>query len=442
VTHRLSVGFVSPFSPVRSGIADFSSELIVHLRLLVDAVPYAPQVARRALGASHDVLLIHMGNDPMHAGSYEALTDPARKTPAVVTLHDFSLHHLFAAAYLDAGREEDYGRELVLNHGEKGRRLWERMKGGTRIPVWDLEPWSYPMSTEVIRRAEIIVAHSRIVAGSVLRTFPGTDVVEIPLHVVPAPRTPREEARRALGIPLDRSVAVTLGAVTPAKRVGKILEALSSLPASSRPFLFVGGAVGSDDPLHERLTGLGLGADVAFGGYLSDADFWRAASAADFAVNLRHPTVGETSGAVCRLAGFGLPLVVSDAGWFRELPDDFAAKIPVGLGEVAALSAELALLSSDAAEARRRGEAAARWGHDRRPERVAAAYALILREAAEGRGRPRALSGRMALELAGFGLGRSRPLGSPSREPDAEVVAAVAIRLSGIAPARPVPRFD
>ena len=54
----------------------------------------------------------------------------------------------------------------------------------------------------------------------------------------------RAEACRALGLPEDRPIAVTLGVVTPAKRIGTIFEALASLPRASRPFLFVGGAVG------------------------------------------------------------------------------------------------------------------------------------------------------------------------------------------------------
>ena len=439
---RLSVGFVSPFPPVRSGIADFSAELLEALHPLVDAVPYAPEEAGRASAAGHGVLLVHIGNDPVHRGSYEMLTDDRRVTPAVVTLHDYSLHHLFAAAYLDTGREETYGRELVRNHGERGRRLWERMRGGARIPVWDLEPWGYPMSTEVIRRAEIVVVHSRLVAGSALRACPETDVVELPLHVVPAPRTPREEACRALALPLDRPIAVTLGLLTPAKRVGKILEALGSLPPERRPFLFVGGTVRADDPLRAAVRELGLERDVAFGGYLSEEDFWRAASAADLAVNLRHPTVGETSGAVCRLAGFGLPLIVSDAGWFRELPDAFATKVPVGPGEVEALAAELSSLAFDTSLARRRGEAGAEWGARRRPDRVAAAYAVVLREAAERRGRPRALSGRLGFELSALGVARAGAFRASSREPDAALVAEVSTRLGGLLPPRPVPSFD
>jgi glycosyltransferase involved in cell wall biosynthesis len=194
----------------------------------------------------------------------------------------------------------------------------------------------------------------------------------------------------------------------------------------------VGGAVGEDDALHRYVDAHGLAGDVAFAGYLSDVDFWRAASASDFGVNLRHPTMGETSGAVCRLAGFGLPLVVSNTGWFRELPDAFASKVPVGSDEVPRLSAEIEALAFDEERTRRRSAAAIAWGAERRPDRVADAYADILVEAAEGRSRPRGLAGFLAHALVEVGVGRP---GGASREPDAALVAAVASRLAPLLPA-------
>ncbi len=94
---RLSVGLVSPLPPARSGIADYSAELLAPLRVLVDVKEYEPRRAVDALRAGHDVLLLQIGNDPLHAPSVEALAERG-KTPAVVVLHDFVLHHLFAAA--------------------------------------------------------------------------------------------------------------------------------------------------------------------------------------------------------------------------------------------------------------------------------------------------------------------------------------------------------
>ncbi len=432
----LSVGFIGPLPPTRSGIADYDAEILSSLsrKSSLSVSSYEPPQASAALKAGHDVLLFQIGNDPLHAPSVEALCEPGRRTPAVVVLHDFVLHHLYAAAYLDRGREADYARALELAHGARGRAFAERGRRGPRVPVWDLDPWAFPMSAAVVRAADAVVAHSALVRGAVLRESPKTRVVEIPHHVVEAPRTPRDEARLSLGLPPGRAVAASLGVVTPAKRIGKILEALASLPAGHRPFLFVGGAVGADDPLHVYVDEHGLAGDVAFGGYLSEEDFWRAASAADFAVNLRHPTMGETSGAVCRLAGFGLPLVVSDTGWFRELPDAFASRVPVGGDEVPRLAAEMERLAFEPERRRERAAAAVRWGEERRPACVAEAYADVLLEAAQGLSRPRGLAGFVAHGLFEVGVGRPGAPGGTSREPDAALVAAVASRLAPLLP--------
>ena len=229
-------------------------------------------------------------------------------------------------------------------------------------------------------------------------------------------------------------IGITLGIVSPAKRIGKILEALASLPNERRPFLFVGGAVAEDDGLRSFVRNNGLEADVAFGGYLSEEDLWRAASAATFAVNLRYPTMGETSHAVCRLAGFGLPLVVSDTGWFRELPASFAEKIPIGGDEVARLSRAMQRLAFEKDLALERGSAAAAWAVPRRPERIAEAYGDVLEEAAAGWSRPRGTTGRVSEAMARLGIGRPGVHGATSREPDGTLVAEIAVRARGILP--------
>ena len=64
-------------------------------------------------------------------------------------------------------------------------------------------------------------------------------------------------------------------------------------------------------------------------GYVDETRLWQLMMAADVHVNLRSPTMGETSGTAIRALSLGKPLVVSDVGWFAELPDDVALKIPV-----------------------------------------------------------------------------------------------------------------
>ena len=68
---------------------------------------------------------------------------------------------------------------------------------------------------------------------------------------------------------------------------------------------------------------------------------WALMAACDACVRLRAPTMGETSGSAIRALSLGKPLVVSDVGWFAELPDDVAIKVPVDEREIEALDAAL-----------------------------------------------------------------------------------------------------
>jgi glycosyltransferase involved in cell wall biosynthesis len=108
-------------------------------------------------------------------------------------------------------------------------------------------------------------------------------------------------------------------------------------------------------------------------------------SGCDVLVNLRHPTMGETSGSVIRGMSLGKPLVVSDVGWFAELPGDVALKVPPDDVEVETLTAALALLASRADVRESMGAVAAalaRREHD--VDRVADLYAAALEKAAGG----------------------------------------------------------
>ena len=50
-------------------------------------------------------------------------------------------------------------------------------------------------------------------------------------------------------------------------------------------------------------------------------------------LNLRYPTVGESSGTLLRALGLGKAVLVSEVGSFPEFPDDVCLKVPVGAGE-------------------------------------------------------------------------------------------------------------
>src|SRR5207244_10331167 len=124
------------------------------------------------------------------------------------------------------------------------------------------------------------------------------------------------------------------------KRIPQLLEAFASvrLRRPGARLLLVGASAERFD-LSRRLERLGLRDGVLREDYVSEERMWSLMAACDVLVNLRYPTMGETSGSVVRALSLGRPLVVSDVGWFAELPDDVVLKVPVDEYEVATLEA-------------------------------------------------------------------------------------------------------
>ncbi len=84
-------------------------------------------------------------------------------------------------------------------------------------------------------------------------------------------------------------------------------------------------------------------------------------AACDVVLNLRYPTVGESSGTLLRALGMGKAVVVSDVGSFREYPDEICLKAPVDASEEDHLFEYLNLLASRPEVACELGARAAAW---------------------------------------------------------------------------------
>jgi hypothetical protein len=124
-----------------------------------------------------------------------------------------------------------------------------------------------------------------------------------------------------------------------------------------------------DYPVQQMISNLGLSGAVRVLGFTPIQDFTGYIAACDAVLNLRYPTVGESSGTLLRALGVGRPALVSDIGSFRDFPDDVCLKVPVGPGEEDVIYEYLTLLVSnrDAAQgfgkrARAYVESECNWG--------------------------------------------------------------------------------
>jgi glycosyltransferase involved in cell wall biosynthesis len=131
-------------------------------------------------------------------------------------------------------------------------------------------------------------------------------------------------------------------------------------------------------------------------------------------VNLRYPTMGETSGSVIRAMAVGKPLLVSDVGWFSELPDDAVLKVPVDEHEVRVIEAALGVAADHGASL----GAAARSYIEREHAlaKVADAYVAALEVAAGGDAVNDAVLWRIAEAAAEAGIDDPAELARAARE--------------------------
>jgi hypothetical protein len=111
-----------------------------------------------------------------------------------------------------------------------------------------------------------------------------------------------------------------------------------------------------------------------------------------------------------RALSLGKPLVVSDAGWFSELPDSVVAKVPVDEFEVATLAATLELLAQDDALRERMGEAASQYVREQHDlGHVADLYVATLEEVAGGPAVRDAVLGEVAKAAYEAGISSGDP---------------------------------
>jgi glycosyltransferase involved in cell wall biosynthesis len=366
------VAYYSPLPPSRSGIADYSALLLPALRERVEVVAAEP--GRRAPDA--DVALYHVGNDP---DAHGWIVDALRRRPGVVVLHEYVLHHLVSGITLGRGDPRGYLDAMERELGVVGRLLGLGVLDNLLPLLWETQPERFPLAGTVLDDARGLIVHSDYVGGRARGAGYRGRLWRIP-HPAWAPPAV-EPADDVAGGPLIGC----FGFLNMNKRIPQLLQAFASL-RRSRPEarLLLAGAAGERFDVTRRLERLGLAAGdgVVRLDYAPEPRLWSLMAACDVLVNLRFPTMGETSGSVIRALSLGKPLVVSDVGWFSELPDGVALKVPVDEHEVPVLAAALGLAADRATELGAAARAYVEREHDL--GRVADAYAAALETAAGG----------------------------------------------------------
>jgi len=378
----LRLDYVSPLPPVRSGIADYSLDLLPHLARLCDlrvvrlpgqevasevAERWAPVAAEEA-GAGGRVPLYQMGNNKHHLEVWHLAMERA----GIVTLHDLGLHHLLVERTLAAAEDfAAYAEELARDHGWIGEMVGRARRWGElgQAPLFEL-----PAHRTLLRRQRGVLVHSAWAAARLAEEDPELAVRVIPMAVPLPGAVPADAAaawRQEKGLPADTLLLGCFGFQTPIKRTDRVIEALAR-PELAAAHLVVAGEVAPEMELEERARAAGVAERVHCLGYLPWEEFSRGIAACDLCVNLRYPTAGETSASLLRILALGRPVLVSDTAQFTDLPAEVAVRVPVGESEVESLATRVGALAGERERLAAMSEAARRWIAERHDPATAA----------------------------------------------------------------------
>jgi len=373
----MRVAFFSPLPPARSGIADYSQALIESLKPLAELEVFS--AASQAFDpARFDIALYQLGNNVHHDFVYET----ALRHPGVVVMHESNLHYLIADLTIKRGDWDAYIRECEYHGGPEAGAYAARVRQLEVGPDYE----GVPMTRRILQSARGIVVHSRYMREE-MRAAGFTGPVAVIPHGAWIPEADRNRYRHGLGLDETTPLVGVFGFLKPYKRIAESLRAfrrLVRLAPNARMILV--GEPHPEFPLEPMIGSMGLSANVRVMGFIPIEEFVGYLGACDIVLNLRYPTVGESSGTLLRSLGLGKAVMVSEVGSFQEFPDDVCLKVPVGPGEEDLIFEYLNLLVSRPDVAQALGARAKDYvARECNWAAVARRYAAFLEAVVEGR---------------------------------------------------------
>ena len=322
--------------PARSGIADYAEALVEALRPLaaLEVIAATPAVFHPS---AYDAIVYQLGNNADHAFVYEM----ALRYPGVVVLHEANLHHLITDLTIRRQDWDGYLREVEFDGGPAALAFAHRVRRREVGPDYH----GVPMLRRVLSCAKGLIVHSRFVLERARTAgFQGPAAV-IP-HGAWMPAVSGWPLRSRLGIvDPEQPLVGIFGHLKPYKRVVESMRVFRRLiRVEPRAKLILVGEPHESLDLERHIANFGLTAHARLLGRTGIEDFVGYLAASDIVLNLRYPTVGETSGTLQRALGLGRAVIVSNVGAFAEYPDDVCLKAPVDTSEEDTLFEYLQLL--------------------------------------------------------------------------------------------------
>jgi glycosyltransferase involved in cell wall biosynthesis len=338
------LAFISPLPPERTGIADYSSELLLYLsaHYQIELIVEQEQVDIDKLGIeftchdsewfkmNHEIfdrVIYHFGNSPFHCHMLSLMED----FPGVVVLHDFYLSGLMSWLEIDGGRNLTWSSVLLKEHGYVALK--------NRIEDPEFAKLNYPVNGQVLHHAKGVIVHSEH-AKDLITSWQGKEIAKkvdvLPLLRIPPGLSQYQNSRMRQGLAEDDFVVCSFGFMDHSKLNHKLIKAWqnSALVQDSRcKLVFVGQNAGGEygSFIQKMINQSKHPEQIHITGFSTSEKYRDYLGLADVAVQLRTTSRGETSAAALDVLNYGIATIINAHGSMAEikaesawvLPDDF-----------------------------------------------------------------------------------------------------------------------
>lgn len=309
------------------------------------------ELSARELDAQSDAIVLNIGDQYFFHAGVLAYIDAV---PCLGIFHDSYLYNFFNRwVALNGLGQSVHQREVRLTYGEFALAVAERA-WRNEAAAQDIAD-ALPMTEWLASRCGAALAHSRFYVDRLAKSCPGP-VAVAPLCYDARPVPPLTSRNG------DEVVITTVGVLNPNKCADAIIAAIAASPKLKERCRYR--LVGMTSPGEKsRLSALckEVGySKVDFLGEVDDATLTAELERADIFSCLRRPTLEGASASAIEGMKSGRPVIVADAGFYSDLPDDLVFKVPKSV-DVQALAEVLERLVSSETLRRETGAKAKEW---------------------------------------------------------------------------------
>ena len=336
------LAFISPLPPERSGVADYSAQILpeLHRYYDIDVVVTQDVIADdwiiahcavrsvdyfKAHADRYDRVMYHFGNSPFHMHMFDLL----RTIPGVVVVHDFYLSDIIYYIEHNQNRRHHWTRALLRAHGYTA--LKERFDRQDPTSLFSI----FPTSIDVLAQSQGVIFHSEYAVQLAENFYPSfsRDLLKVvPLARLTAASKTKQEARQILGFSPEDIIVCSFGFIQPSKLSTRIADAWLASPLchDRQCHLVFVGELADDSYAEEMRARMGRadgGERIQTTGFVSAEKYALYLQAADIGVQLRAHSRGETSAAALDCLAYGLATIVNANGSMAELPTDCVRRL-------------------------------------------------------------------------------------------------------------------